>query len=251
MNQDIQNEEEIEIDVKEIFFALWEKLGIIILSGVLLSLAVMIFTQVFVAPKYVSRTTMYVLNRQNSETITNSDVQSSTYLTKDYAVMIRSRTVLESTIAQLGLDLTYEEMLKKVSVTTTADTRVLEISVTDTDPYVAHEIADTVREAAAAHIRKVMAAEAVNVVDEANIPNRKSGPSVVKNGVIAGVLGCFVAAVLVLVLFLLNDTIKTQEDVERYLGLSALGSIPISERALKARKARKKKAKAAARRFKR
>lgn len=244
MNQDVQNTETIEIDLKEIFFVLWKKLGIIILSGALLALVAMIFTQLFVAPKYVSKTTMYVLNRQSSDTITNSDVQSSTYLTKDYAVMIKSRTVIEATIAQLGLDLTYEEMLNKVSVSTTTDTRVLEISVTDTDPYVAQEIASTVRDAAAAHIRKVMVAEAVNVVDEANIPNKKSGPSVMKNGVIAGVIGCFLAVVIVLVLYILNDTIKTQDDVEHYLGLSTLGNIPLSERALKARKMRKKKAKA-------
>lgn len=236
MNQEAQYTDEIEIDLKEIFLVLWRKLGIIVLAGALLALVAMIGTQLFIAPTYVSTTKMYVLNRQNGDTLTSSDIQMSNYLTKDYADMIKSRTVTESVIADLNLDMRHEELLAKVSVSTSSDTRIVGISVTDGDPYRAAQIANAIRDASAEHIKAVMAIEAVNIVDEANIPDQKAGPSVMKNGFVAGVLGCFVAAAIIIGLYLLNDTIKTSDDIERYLGLSTLGSIPLTEHSKKTKK---------------
>ena len=84
---------------------------------------------------------------------------------------------------------------------------------------------------AAEHIQSVMDIEAVNVVDTANIPNEKASPSLAKNGVIGGLLGVIIAMAAVIIIYLTNDTIKgVEEDVERYLGLSVLGSIPFSEK---------------------
>ena len=156
------------------------------------------------------------------------DIQTSTSLTKDYAELIKSRTVTEGVIAQLKLDMTHEELLKKLSVDTPTDTRVVSITVTDTDPYTAAEIANAVRDIASKHIQQVMDIKAVNVVETANIPDEPSSPSVPKNGVIGGLLGILLAAAVVIIVYLTNDTVKTPEDVEKYLGLSVLGTIPYS-----------------------
>ena len=78
------------------------------------------------------------------------------------------------------------------------------------------------------------------MVDEANIPTRKSSPSLKKNVLIAGVLGVFLVAAWFVVLFLLNDKIVTAEDVERYLGLGILGQMPLDEAEVKQKKKRKK-----------
>lgn len=88
-------------------------------------------------------------------------------------------------------------------------------------------LADTIRDTAAEHIQQVMDVEAVNVADMANIPEQPVSPSIVKNGLIAGVLGCVLAIIVVVVQYLANDTIKTSEDVERFLELSTLGVIPL------------------------
>ena len=81
-------------------------------------------------------------------------------------------------IAQLNLDMTHEKLLKKLSVDTPTDTRVVSITVTDTDPYTAAEIANAVRDIASKHIQQVMDIKAVNVVETANIPDEPSSPSV-------------------------------------------------------------------------
>lgn len=236
-----QRDDEIEIDLMEIINVLISKLGIIILAGMILALVAIVGTKLFITPQYQSVTKMYVLSKQKSDTLTNSDLQTSTLLTKDYAEMIKSRTVTEAVIAKLGLDLKHEDLINKIEVGTTTDTRIITIKVVDEDPYMARDIANAVRDTSAEHIKNVMDSEAVNIVDEANVPDDKYSPSTMKNGLIAGVLGCFLAVAIILIQYISNDTIKVSEDVERYLGLSVLGTIPMEKTDAKKKKKKVKK----------
>lgn len=225
----MQNNDEIEIDVLELFHVLLDKIWVIILAGAVAALAVVAATILFITPQYQSTTKMYVLSKQDSNTLTSQDMQTSLSLTKDYAELIKSRTVTEGVITQLNLDMTHEQLLSKMTVDSATDTRILSISVRDADPYVACEIANAIRDVAANHIKNVMDIDAVNVVETANIPENKISPSIKKNGLVGGVAGVAIAIAIILITYLSNDTIKTQEDVERYLGLSTLGTIPMSE----------------------
>jgi len=227
--QNLQNNDEIEIDVLELFHVLLDKIWVIILAGAVAALAVVAATILFITPQYQSTTKMYVLSKQDSNTLTSQDMQISLSLTKDYAELIKSRTVTEGVITQLNLDMTHEQLLSKMTVDSATDTRILSISVRDADPYVACEIANAIRDVAANHIKNVMDIDAVNVVETANIPENKISPSIKKNGLVGGVAGVAIAIAIILITYLSNDTIKTQEDVERYLGLSTLGTIPMSE----------------------
>ena len=227
--QNLQNNDEIEIDVLELFHVLLDKIWVIILAGAVAALAVVAATILFITPQYQSTTKMYVLSKQDSNTLTSQDMQTSLSLTKDYAELIKSRTVTEGVITQLNLDMTHEQLLSKMTVDSATDTRILSISVRDADPYVACEIANAIRDMAANHIKNVMDIDAVNVVETANIPENKISPSIKKNGLVGGVAGVAIAIAIILITYLSNDTIKTQEDVERYLGLSTLGTIPMSE----------------------
>lgn len=220
--------DEIEIDLHEIFLLFLSKLWLIILVGILTGGVAFAISQFVLAPTYESTTQIYILNKQDTDTVTYSDVQLGSQLTKDYAELIQSRYVLELVIKELQLnDVDYEKMLKKVSVTTPTDTRILTITVEDTDPIAAMEIANSIRETAAEHIKSVMDIEAVNVVDTANLPTEKSGPSVVKWTLVGALIGMFFVMAVVMIWYLVDDTIKTSDDVEKYLGLSTLALIPL------------------------
>ena len=241
-NQVTNNNDEIEIDLGEIFHLILSRLGLIILSGIILGVISIIGTMLFITPQYESTTKIMVLNKQDSNTLTSADMQTSTQLTKDYAELIKSRTVLEGVIAQLNLNITYQQLLGKLTVDTSTDSRIVTIIVSDEeDPYTASEMANAIRDMAAEHIQSVMDIEAVNVVDSANIPSEKASPSLAKNGVIGGLLGVIIAMAIVIIIYLTNDTIKVEEDVERYLGLSVLGSIPYSEKESRSKKQKSRK----------
>ena len=205
-----------------------------------MALGAFLFTQLLVTPTYESTTKIYILNKQENASVTYSDIQLGTQLTKDYAELIQSRFVLEEVVQGMGLDLTYEQMKEKVSVTTPTDTRILAITVKDSDPVMAMKMANAIREAAAVHIMNVMDIQAVNVAETANMPMKKSSPSVLNNTFIGGLLGVFLIIAVVLVRYLMDDTVKTPEDVEKYLQLSTLAVIPLNEGESEGKKKKKK-----------
>lgn len=238
-----QNNDEMEIDLLELFHVLWSKALVILLSAAAVGLAAMLVTQIFLSPQYQSTTKMYILTQQNNDTVTSSDLQASEQLTQDCAEMIQSRQVAESVISQLGLDLTAGGLLEKVTVTTSADTRIITIDVQDEDPYLARDIANALRRIAADTIQDVMNIEAANVFEEANIPEEPVSPSEIKNTLIGVFLGFVIALAAVIISYLTNDTIRTSEEVERYLHLSTLGIIPLAEGEVKNKKKNKAKRK--------
>ena len=112
METNQQNQDEIEIDLLELLRVLWSKIGYVILAALALGLLMVLVSKVFMKPQYESTTIMYVLSKQDSSsTVTSGDLQASSLLTKDYAELIQSPQVVETVIAQLNLDLTYEEFL--------------------------------------------------------------------------------------------------------------------------------------------
>ena len=236
----MQQPDELEIDLWEIFLVLLHNLALIISVGIMVALGAFLVTQLFGVPQYESTTKIYILNKQENNAVTYSDIQLGTQLTKDYAELIQSRFVLEEVVQGMGLDLSYEEIAKKVSVTTPTDTRILAITVTDTDPVTAMQMANAIREAAAVHIMNVMDIQAVNVSETANMPMKKASPSVLKNTLIGGMAGIFLMIIVILIRFLMDDTVKTPEDVEKYLQLSTLAVIPLNEGEPDGKKKKKK-----------
>ena len=224
-----QRDDEMEIDLLEICLLLLHKLPLILSAAVFAALCLFLGTKLLIAPTYVSTTQIYILSRQESSSVTYSDLQLGTQLTADYAELVQSRYVLEEVIQVLGLDTNYENLSKRVSVSTPDNTRILSITVTDTDPVRAMDTANAIREVASIHITNVMDIEAVNVVESANMPTTQAGPSTLRNTLIGAVLGAFVVIAVLIVRFLMDDTIKTSEDVEKYLQLSVLAVIPLNE----------------------
>ena len=223
----VQNNDRIEIDLVEVFGLLLSRLWILILSGLTTAIAAFLICYFMITPLYQSTTSVYILNRQNEDKVTYSDTQLATQLTKDYEELVTSRYVLEKVIDQLTLEDDYTTLSKRVSVSNKTDTRIISISVKDPDPKQAQLIANAIRDCAAEHIKQVMDIEAVNIVDEANLPVKPVEPSKRRWVLMGGMLGALLAAAFVLLQYLLDDSIKTSDDVEKYLGLSTLALIPV------------------------
>lgn len=230
MNQEIQDDE-VTIDLMELFSALWAKKTIIILSAVFMALVAFVGTKMFVTPKYTSVTKLFVMtkNDDTSASATYTDLQTGSMLTKDYMELVKSRPVLEKTISKLKLDVEPEELAEMITTETPTDTRIMSISVTDDDPKEAKQIADTLRKAVSVQITEIMNADSVNTVEEGNLPTSPSSPNVKKNMMLGALLGLVISMGFIVLISILDDTVKTPDDVEKYLGLNVLTSIPIKE----------------------
>lgn len=255
MNQNNRDNRDdvIEIDLVELLGVILHNLWIIIVSGVIVAAVALLVSYFIITPKYESVTKIYVISKTNADTMTYSDLQAGSTLTKDYKELVKSRPVLEEVLAETGIDIELKDLEEQITVEVPTDTRIVSITVEDKDPYEARIIADSVRIAAAKHIQEVMDTEAVNVVEEASLPIEKSSPSILMNTAIGYAVGLFLAIAIVMINYIMDDTIKTPDDVEKFLGVSVLGSIPYSENDLsdkaemeryeKKKKQRKKKQK--------
>ena len=225
--QEMKNDE-IEVDLKELFFVFWGKLWIILLSGIVLGIAAYFYTSVMITPQYASDGTVYILTRSNSnQQVTTGDLNMSAQLTSDFEELIISHTVLDEVIEQIDYEgLTFGSLKNKITVTNRTDTRILQITVTDPDPSMAKAIVDKVIEISSEKIKSIMDIEAVNLVDEGTLNSTPVSPSYKKNVLIGVLIGIVITSAIVIVMYLLDDKIHTGEDIEKYLGLSVLGVIP-------------------------
>lgn len=252
-----ERNDEIEIDLKELFYVLLSKIWIIILVTALGFGIAAGYTLGFVKPVYSSTSMLYVMTKSTSIT-SLTDLQVGASLTKDYQVFIESRPVVDKVIEDLELDMTYEQFVANVSVENPANTRFIYITVNHHDAYMAKTIVDKLTDVSAERMGTIMETEKPNVADYGHIPEHQTSPNVTKNSLIGAVLGFVLSAGIILVLHLMNDAINTTEDVERYLGMNTLGIIPLEEGvskrgtrghdkdAARARKERKKARKQAA-----
>ena len=220
--------EEIEIDLKEVLMALVQHIWLIVLAVALgLGLALG-YTILFVKPTYRSTSILYVISSSTSIT-SLADIQVSSSLTKDYMVVITSRPVLEKVIDNLQLDMSYEGLKSQVSVVNPDNTRFLEITVNSGDAYLAKQIVDEIADVSADRMEEVMETDKPNVMDYGQVASSPSAPNIKKNALIGGLLGFVLACGIVVIMYLMDDSIKTPEDVEKYLGINTLGIIPLSE----------------------
>lgn len=241
------SDDELTIDLAELFGVLWHWIWLILLVALLLGGAAFAFSKFVIPEEFQSTTKIYVLDKESGSggQSTYTDLQVGSQLTKDYAELITSRTVIEKVIADNHLESVYDykEFLKKVEVNTPTDTRIVSITVTDTNPALAQALADDIRVEASDLIVNTMQINAVNTYEAANLPTEKSAPSCSKWALLGALLGALLVGGIVTLQYILDDTIKTSEDIEQYLGLSTLALIPLDENIGGAEKGKGKKKK--------
>lgn len=223
-------DEEMTIDLLELFQVLWNKAWLILLCVVIGAGAAFIYTKEFVTPQYKSKAMIYVYAETNeNQAATLTDLQIGAQLAIDLTEIATTREVVETPIKTLHLNYTYEELLKKISINHPQNSRLLAITVTDPDPKVAAAIANSLANTLRYRIGEIMNADVPALVESAVVADHKSSPSLSKNTAIGGLLaGVLVCAVLIII-YLVDDTIKTEDDVEKYLQKNVLAVFPVDE----------------------
>lgn len=227
MNQNVENNE-IEIDLMELLYLLRSKLAALIIAAVVCAVAGFTYTEFVVQPLYSSTSQLYILTKSTSLT-SLADIQVGTSLTQDYLELIKSRPVVEEVIENLKLDCTYEDMLEMLAVDNPSNTRILKITIESEQPKTAKAIADEFANVSKQRISQIMCTDEPSVVAYGYASDEPVNVPTAKNTVIGGLLGVLLAAAVIIVLYLLNDTIQSSEDVEKYLGLNTLAAIPLQE----------------------
>lgn len=236
---EFENDDEIEIDLRELFLALKKKLVWILVTTFVFAGAAGLITKFAMTPIYSSSAQLYVMSKGGISQLT--DLTMGTQLTQDYMVIVKTRPVLEQVIEDLHLDMDYKELGNKITVENPSDTRIMQITVTDKDPEVAKDITQDLAEVTADTVAKKMDVKSPTILEKAYKAEQPDSPSLKKNVVIGALLGFILMAAAIIIQYLMNDTILKEEDIEKYLGINTLAQLPL----VKGSKKRTKKVKRA------
>lgn len=228
-----------ELDIQELIKIILKRLWLIILIPVIaVGIAGYINFKVFV-PIYEAYTTLLVTGLSNtavntgsssgSETMSFEDIIAGQTLVSEYSEIIRSKRVTSTVVKNLNdSSITENELAGMISIGAVNDTRIIAISVQNTDPVKAAKIADVVASAFSEEIGVLYQIENINIIDRAEVPQKPIAPTKKKNLAMTGLAAIVAALGLVFLIEFLDNTIKTSDDVERHLGLNVIGSIPIN-----------------------
>lgn len=223
------NNDEIEVDILEVFQVLLKKTGLIILVGALWAFVMVGYCKVFVTPAYQSTGRILIIN-QREETTSDGQLTLNANLSDDYQEVIKSRTVINQVIENLNLPVAYEQLVGRVAVSVVGETRVLEITATDADSAMAKKIVDELQKVAVKQIEDFLEVYAAKIMEEGTLPQAASTPNVSKYAILAFGMGAFVTVIYLIVCFLADGTIKTEEQVKKYLHCVTLGVVSVSKK---------------------
>ena len=226
--KNLRENDEMEIDLLQLFYALKKKIWFILAAMIIGGGLAGAYSKFLITPQYSSTSMMYILSKETTLT-SLADLQIGSQLTEDYKVIVNSRPVLGEVIDSLALDMSYEQLLAKVSIGNPTDTRILTVTVTDPDPYRAKAIVDCVAETASDYIGEIMEMIPPKIIENGTVATRKTSPSNGKNAVLGALVGMVLVCGVIVIQVIMNDTVRTEEDVERYLGLTVLASVPLRE----------------------
>lgn len=221
-------ETEQEIDLIELFYRLVENLLSIALVAVLCAVIAAGYSFFIATPKYQAVAKLYVVNSKDSA-LNLSDLQIGSYLTSDYQEVFRTWEVHEMVIQELGLDYTYTELEKMLLIGNPSGTRILNITVTSDDPMEAADIANTYANVAKRYISQTMVTDEPNVLSVALEPTIPVSPNKTQNILIAFLLGAFLTIGVITLRFVMDDKIKTADDIQRYTSMATLAAVPVME----------------------
>ena len=235
MNQELEtnnsrvrnNEENVrEIDLLDLFGFYFSRIlwiVIVVFAGALIS---GLITKFAITPKYTATSTMYMVSSSSGSVVDLSDLNIGTSISNDYMELIKTRPIIESVIDDQHLDYTYDEVLGMLNISVLNNTRILKISVTNEDPEIAMRIANDLAVKTEMQIPILMDTPKPSIAEQAVLPETPSSPSLTRNVLLAAVICLVVMLIILTVMYLMDDSVKTAEDVEKYFGVVPLTTIP-------------------------
>ena len=217
---------EMEIDLLELLAYYRGRLIWIVLGFLAGALAAGLITFYLITPQYTATSKMYMVSSSSQSVVDLTDLNIGQSLSKDYVELLKTRPIIESVIEEQGLDYNYAELLSMLSMSTVSDTRIIAIRATSKDPEEAMNIANALADKGVKELPKLMETPQPHIAEYAIIPINPSSPSLTKNIMIGALIGMIIMLGLFTIQFMLDDTFKTADDIEREFGVIPLTVIP-------------------------
>ena len=221
------NEEEVTIDLMEVFKQLKTHIRTIILTTLLVALLVGVVTVFFIPKKYESTVRLYLKPDSSSGVNDYNQISANNLLVNNYVEMIKGNNITEKAADKLKLD--QEEISKALSVSNETNTQVISITSTTTDPALSKRIVDQVTKTFRDEVRENLNVTNITIIDNSKIATSPVSPSLPKNLAIGALAGAVLSIAVVIIRMLMDTRIHNKDEAEQYLGIPNLGAVPFIE----------------------
>ncbi|WP_404429653.1 YveK family protein [Sutcliffiella horikoshii] len=221
------------ISLKELFQTIKKRLSLIILITVVLTTISGVVSYFVLTPVYQSSTQLLVNQEKTDQTVAynTGDIQANIQLINTYTVIIKSAAILDLVSEELNGAYNTSELNNMITVGSVQNSQVLTLTVESTDPVMAAQIANTTAKVFQEQVVSIMNVDNVNILASAQVGENPAPvkPQPVLNMAIAFVVGLMAGVGLAFLLEFLDNTIKTEQDIEKLLGLPVLGTVVMIE----------------------
>ncbi len=229
MEEKMEQQSEKELDLRIVFGVLRKNLILIIIVTVLFGIGSYLYSSFFIAKQYAASAMIIVNNKSSDKTAVNTtEITAAQDLAEVYSIMIKSDTVLQKVIDNLELNMTYEQLNSRISVSSVNSTQILQITMTHTNADFAYKVLDELVKVAPSIVGDMAEAGSVNVVSNAKISNsgRPVSPSLRRNAVLGAGVGLVLVLLLIFLKEMFNNTFKTEDDILNTLNVPLIGIVP-------------------------
>ena len=223
-----------EIDLKELFDIFWKKKIQIFLVVIIFMVVGAVYSYGLKVPKYTASTTLVLAmsetkEKKDDESITEREVTLNSQLVSTYSELVKSKNILRQVIKNLGIDDNAENLRNAVKVTSVEDTELIKIAVTHENPTYASKVANEIAKVFSEKINEIYNINNITIVDEAETPEVPSNINHIKDIALFAIIGLVLSAAYVFILNMLDNTIKSAEDIENNYNIPVLVTIPLIE----------------------
>lgn len=225
---------ELDINLLPLLKEILKKFWLIALVGLIVGGSVFVATKMFIKPTYRSGFTAYVNNKQskeNTDYLTNSDVTASKQLVLTYQKILTSNKILTAAAESIGVEKSYDSLIRKVSTEVKDETEIIAVYVVDTDPQFAYEYAQAIAKTAPAYMAQIVEGSSMKIIDDPVYSDARYQPSYFRYGIIGFIIGALIVIAFVIVRYFMDETVKSEDELESKFVLPILGVIPDVTRA--------------------
>lgn len=216
-----------EIDLLELFYRLVERWKYIVAAACVGALIMIVYSFVLATPIYEATSKLYVMTASDSA-INLSDLQIGSYLTSDYQEVFDTWEVQEMVLQNLGLDYTYQQLSEMITISNPSNTRILNVTAKHSDPQLAARLANEFASVAGRYISETMKTDEPSLLSEALTPAKPVSPKKAMNTILGFLIGALLMIAVVTIQFIMDDKVKTAEDIRRYADLPTLALVPVN-----------------------
>ena len=225
-----------ELDLLDLFYAFWKKRIWLILAIIVGVVAGFVYTKYMIVPEYSSsvrivlakdsENTASAVTSETYDSITQTDITLNQKLLSTYSEILKSKKICNKVIENLKIDMSCPKLIKCINVSSVKDTEIILLKITTENAELSKRIASEMTNVFRETVNEIYNIKNIIILDEAEINNNPVNVSYIKNIAIFSLVLLAVVSVIIFLNYYFDNTVKTEENVQKLTGLPVLSSIP-------------------------